>query len=392
VGSIAQVRRFTATRGWAIGLAATSLLAFLGGMALFFSNTFHLPWTGPTRFILTGFVGPLAASLSAVVLSRLVGSLPARKALFVAVAAVPAWALTATTAASWFVRFDEADMNQGFSWFGSSMLLFMIPGWIAGTACLAVALYSLLPSRRSRLIRILQAVVLAAPMALIVGALVVMPPMVATLGAAVLLVVALRQGMPAASRDVVPSRVIYRRVVAPNRRVVGGAALALLMIGLACAVFAVTGSTWAPMVTDSTHAMNLGLAYGAFASIPLLVLAGRVLAPRLGPITPWAVLLGCAAMGIQGSAQLLGAGHTLQWNGILVAATLMGFAIALPLGRWVAGGRFVRLTVVALIGLAASVVGLPLVMMSAFLAPVGSAALLAWAYWPGQVRQPRLSS
>jgi hypothetical protein len=47
--------------------------------------------------------------------------------------------------------------------------------------------------------------------------------------------------------------------------------------------------------------------------------------------------------------------------------------------------------VVALIGLAASVVGLPLVMMSAFLAPVGSAALLVWAYWPGQARQPRLT-
>ncbi|WP_238703358.1 hypothetical protein [Arthrobacter sp. TS-15] len=138
--------------------------------------------------------------------------------------------------------------------------------------------------------------------------------------------------------------------------------------------------------------MNLGLAYGAFASIPLLVLAGRVLAPRLGPTTPWSVLLGCASMVVQGCAQLLGAGHTLQWNGILIAATLMGFAIALPLGGFVAGGRLTRVTVVAMMGLAASAVGLPLVMMSAFLAPLGSAVLLVRALMAGSVRQPRLSS
>ncbi|WP_243753244.1 hypothetical protein [Paenarthrobacter sp. MSM-2-10-13] len=375
-----------------MGLAATSLLAFLGGMALFFSNTFHLPWTGPARFILTGLVGPLTASLSAVVLLRLASRVPAAGARFVALAAVPAWALAATAAASWAVRFDEADANQGYSWFGSSTLLFMISGWITGTACVAVALYSLLASRRSHPVRLLQAVVLAAPLALILGAIMLMPPMVGTLGAMVLLVVALRQDMPAASRDVVPPRVVPREVVAPSRRVVGGSALGLLVVGLACAVFAVTGSTWAPIATDSTHAMNLGLAYGAFASIPLLVLAGRVLAPRLGPTTPWSVLLGCASMVVQGCAQLLGAGHTLQWNGILIAATLMGFAIALPLGGLVAGGRLTRITVVAMMGLAASVVGLPLVMMSAFLAPIGSAVLLVWALLAGSVRQPRLNS
>ncbi|PRB44979.1 hypothetical protein CQ020_01885 [Arthrobacter sp. MYb23] len=398
VGSFAQARRFTATsrfkatRGWAVGLAATSLLAFLGGMALFFSNTFHLPWTGPARIILTGFVGPLAASLSAVVLLRLAKRVPAGHALFVAVTAVPAWALAATTAASWSVRFDEADMNQGFSWFGSSMLLFMIPGWMAGTACLAVPLYSLLASRRSLPIRVTQAVLLALPMSLMLGALMVMPPMAGTLGAMVLLIVALRQGMPAVRPSVGSSRVVPRQVVAPNLRIVGGAALALLVVGLACAVFAVTGSSWAPMVTDSTHAMNLGLAYGAFASIPLLLLAGRALAARLGPTMPWPVLLGCSAMGVQGFAQLLGAGHVLQWNGILIAATLMGFAIALPLGRWVAGGRFTRIAVVALMGLAASVLGLPLVMMSTFLAPIGSAVLLVWAWKAGNAGQPRLSS
>ena len=57
-----------------------------------------------------------------------------------------------------------------------------------------------------------------------------------------------------------------------------------------------------------------------------------------------------------------------------------------------AGGRLSRVTVVAMMGLAASAVGLPLVMMSAFLAPIGSAVLLVRALMAGSVRQPRLSS
>ncbi|UKA48980.1 hypothetical protein LFT48_16265 [Arthrobacter sp. FW305-123] len=374
-----------------MGLAATSLLAFLGGLALFFSGNFHLPWTGPARLILTGFVGPLAASVSGVVLLRLAGRLPTRTALIVAVSAVPAWALAVTAAASWSVRFDEADMNQGFSWFGSATLLFMIPGWIAGTTCLAVLLYSLLASPASHPVRILQAVLLAAPMAFALGMLMVMPPMAGTLGAGVLLVAALRQGQwatpPADPRQRPP-----RQALVPNPRSVGGVALALLLVGLACAAFALTGSNWTPLAADSTHAMGLGLAYGAFAGIPLLILAGRVLAPRLGPSTPWIVLLGCAALCTQGFAQLFGAGHAFQWNTILIAATLMGFAVALPLGRLLAGGRLARILVVVLLGLAASVVGLPVMMMSAFLAPIGSAVLLFWSWKAGNARQPGLSS
>lgn len=388
MGSFAQVRRFSASRRWAVGCAAASLLGFLGAMVLSFSGTFSLPWTEPLLLILSRFVGPLAGTLSGVVLLRLAGRLTPRAALFTAVAAVPAWALALTAAASWSVGFDQADAGQRLSWFGSSSLLFMILGWVAGTVCLAVPLTALLASRRSLPIRIMQAVLLAAPAALILGALMMMPPMLGVLGAAVLLIAALRQGRPVPPPATTPSPSIPLTVVAPNRRGVGAAALALLVMGLACAVFAVTGSTWAPGVTNSTHAMNLGLAYGAFAAIPLLVLAGGVLAPRLGPTTPWAALLSSAAMAVEGFAQLLGAGHPSQWPATLVAALLMGFAIALPLGRLVIGGRFTRIAVVTLMGLAASTVGIPLVAMSAFLVLVGSALLLIWAWRSGNARQP----
>ncbi|WP_419200927.1 hypothetical protein [Paenarthrobacter nitroguajacolicus] len=377
-----------------MGFAAASLAAFLGAMVVLFSNVRYLPWTGPTHLILAGFVGPLAASFSGVVLLRRAGRLPAGVALFTAIGAVPAWALAFSAAASWSVRFDEADKGQGFSWFGSAFLPFMILGWVAGTVCIAVPLGSLLASRRSLAVRVLQAVLLAAPTALALGALMLMPPMAGTLGAVALFVLALQKERPVPSRAAEVTPVVPCQASAPNRSTVAGTALTLLLAGLACAVFAVTGSSWAPMVTNSTHAMNLGLAYGAFISIPLLVLAGLVLAQRLGPVMPWSVALGCAAMAAQGFAQLLGAGHPSQWPSTVVAATLIGFAIALPLGRLVVAGRFARIAVVALMGLAAATVGLPIVMMAAFLAPLGSAALLIWSWRAGRTRwlcQPNLS-
>ncbi|MCT9869134.1 hypothetical protein [Paenarthrobacter aurescens] len=388
MSSLAQARPFSAKPGWAVGCAAVSVAAFIGALALLFSNAYYLPWAGPTHLILSGFVGPLAATISAVVLLRRAGRLPARVALFTSAGAVPAWALAVTTAASWSVRFDEADTGQGFGWFGSSMLVFMILGWIAGTVCLAVPFGSLLASQRSLPIRVLQAVLLAAPTALILGALMLMPPMVGALGSVVLLIVALRQEGPAPSQAT--AVVAGGPAVQLKLRTVAVAAFALLIVGLACAAFALTGSSWAPAVTDATHAMNLGLAFGAFAGIPVLMLAGRVLASRLGTTTPWAILLGCAGLATEGAAQLLGAGHPSQWPVVVAAAALMGFAIALPFGRLVAGGVYARIGVIMVVGLAASSVGLPLVAVSAFLAPLGSGILLVWAWRSGRAeRQPR---
>lgn len=77
MGSFVKASRFTPSKTWAVGFAATSLLAFLGALGLFLTDVYHLPWTGPTRFTLMGFIGPLAASLSVVVLLRVGGRLPA---------------------------------------------------------------------------------------------------------------------------------------------------------------------------------------------------------------------------------------------------------------------------------------------------------------------------
>lgn len=384
---------------WAVGFAATALMAFIAAAALLLSNAILLPGAGVVRLLLAVFIGPLAAALSAVVLLYRAGRLSAPAALFTAAVAVPACVLAALAAASWTVGFEEADAGPGRSWFGSATLLFLIPAWMAGTGCLVPAVGSALNNRRSLATRLVQSTLLAAPLALILGASMLMAPMIWTLGAIVLLVVALREGgadPPASPHGVVRAEMqsspLSLTAAWTRRRNVaaGAAALVTLIVGLCCAVFALTGSNWAPGVTDSTHAMNLGLAAGALATIPAAVAAGVVLHARFGSVMPWSPLLCCAGLVVAAAAQFLGAGHPAQWPLTLAAATLMGFAVALPFGRLVRGGRALRSGVTALFGLAASIVGLSLVTMAAFIAPPAAAVLFIWSMrrlW-GQGQQP----
>jgi hypothetical protein len=377
-----------ATRRWAAGFAATALMAFLGATGLLAGNATMLPGAGFIRLLLAVFIGPLALALSAVVLLHRAGRLSAPAALFTAASALPACGFAALAAASWSAGFEEADAGAGRSWFGSATLLFLILAWIAGTISLLAPVASVLGTRSSGPLRLVRSAVLAAPLSLILGALMLAAPaqIVGTLGAAVLLVVALRLASakyPAAPRGTVrvatrPSP--PRRTAASTRRTdaaAGAAALVTLIVGLGCAVFALTGSTWAPMVTDSTHAMNLGLAAGALAAIPATIAAGIVLTPRCGSVMRWSALICCASLLVAAAAQLLGAGHPGQWPLVLAAATLLGFAVALPFGRLIPGGRPLRIGTTAAFGLAGSIIGLNLVTMAAFIAPCAAAALFA---------------
>ena len=126
-----------------------------------------------------------------------------------AASAIPACGFAALTAASWSVGFEEADAGFGRSWFGSSTLFFLILAWIAGTICLVAPVEPMLSKRRALPIRLVQSTALAAPLALVLGALTLMAPLIGTLGAVVLLVVALRQwrelAIRGARRDARPS-------------------------------------------------------------------------------------------------------------------------------------------------------------------------------------------
>lgn len=377
-----------ATPGWAAGFAGAALIAFLGARALLLSNAGMLPGAGGVRLLLAVYIGPFAFALAAVVLLHQAGRLSAPAALSTAAGALPAFGFGALTAASWAVAFEEADAGAGRSWFGSSTLVFLILAWSAGTIALIAPVSSMLGKRRSLPLRLVQSIFLAAPVALILGALTLMAPMLGTLGAAVQLVVALRfrsstkraaamhQAVPAAAQPSPPTGAAFL-----NRwrgAAAYAAALVTLIVGLGCAVFALTGSNWAPMIIDSTHAMNLGLAGGALAAIPVSLAAGMVLTPRFGSVMRWSAILCCVSLTVVAIAQLLGAGHPTQWPLILVAATLMGFALALPFERLVPGARLLRIIVTAVLGLAGAIIGLNLVMMAAFIAPLAAAALLVW--------------
>lgn len=130
------------------------------------------------------------------------------------------------------------------------------------------------------------------------------------------------------------------------------AALLSFVLGLGCAAFALTASLWAPGVADSTHAMNLGLAAGALAAMPVVIALGMVLRPRFGTSMRWSTLLLCAGLAMEFAAQMAGAGHSLQWPLTLLAATLAGFSLAVPIARFVSAKAPARIAVAMALGLA----------------------------------------
>lgn len=351
-----------ATDRWAVATAATSLLAFAGTTWILFSNAIMLPGASLIHVIFSAFIGPLALTISAVILLHRAGKVSSPAALFTSAGAVPAFGFTALTAASWYIGFDEADAGRDLSWFGSSTLPFLILAWITGTICLLASFSSFLGTQRSRPIRLVQSTALSAISALVLGVvLLLMGAMIGILGAAALLVLALRSSrssVQVAPRDVVAGEARFsppKPIAALSRRTVATVAVAALVslsVGLGCAVFALTGSSWSQAVTDSTHAMNLGLATGALAAIPMVIAAGMVFTPRYGVLMRWSVLICCASLLVEATAQFLGVDHSLQWPLTGVAAGLLGFAIALPFGRIFSGRLSLRIGGITALGLA----------------------------------------
>ncbi len=390
-----------ATYPWAAIAAATALVAFVAASWIMLSNAITLPVAELVRLLLAVFIGPFAVTIAAVVLLHRAGKLSAPAALFTASFALPACGFAALTAASWSVGFDEADGGLGLSWFGSSTLLFLVLAWTTGTMCLLAPACLVLNSRRPAPLRLLLSAAIAAIAALILGTVVLMGQMLSILGAAVVLVLALRssRAQPPAVRVDTPRAVVPpvpQEAVAltPEKvTVAGAAALASLVVGLGCAVFALTGSTWSSSVTDSTRAMNLGLAAGALAAIPTAIATGMVLALRHGAVMRWSGFLCGVGLVVEAVAQFLGVGHPSQWPLTLAAAALMGFAIALPFGRLIPGRSSLRMGMTAVLGLAGSSIGLMVVTMAALIALPAAAALVIWSLAqfskPGQLSRPQ---
>ncbi|MCC3270851.1 hypothetical protein MUG94_01280 [Arthrobacter gengyunqii] len=401
-----------ATYKWAAGCAAVSLAAFLLAAGILLTGALYWPGADIVRILASLFLGPLALTGSLVVLSHRSGRLSAPEALFTVAAAVPAWGLAATAAVSWSAGFTAADAGVPLSWFEAAALPLLALAVVAGAAALLPTVNSLWSPRRSLAYRSAQSLLLAAPAALALLVLFLVAYLLAPLAAAGLLFVALKEGSaerslagypsknpadphprgpwPTGRRpaDARPAEPVTRFPTSRSSRtavvvIAGGT----LIFGLLCIVFAVSGSTWSDLATDSTAAMNLGLAAGALNAVVLTAAVGMVLLPRVGGVLHWTVLLVSGGLLSEAAAQFAGVGHPWQWPLTLIGGILLGFGFVLPLAQLVPGPPLLRLSAALGGGLAAAFIGVIVVSGAGFIAPLVSAALLVWCFWP-QDRQP----
>ena len=406
-----------ATYKWAAGCAAVSLAAFLLAAGILLTGALYWPGADIVRILASLFLGPLALTVSLVVLSHRSGRLSAPEALFTVAAAVPAWGLAATAAVSWSAGFTAADAGVPLSWFEAAALPLLALAVVAGAAALLPAVNSLWSPRRSLAYRSAQSLLLAAPAALGLLVLFLVAYLLAPLAAAGLLFAALKEGSAERSPAGYPSqnpadphprgprptdkrpadaRPVYTRPAEPvtrfptsrsSRTAVAVMAGGTLILGLLCIVFAVSGSTWSDLAADSTAAMNLGLAAGALNAVVLTAAVGMVLLPRVGGVIRWTVLLVSGGLLSEAAAQFAGVGHPWQWPLTLIGGILLGFGFVLPLAQLVPGPPLLRLSAALGGGLAAAFIGVIVVSGAGFIAPLVSAALLVWCFWP-QARQP----
>ncbi|MET4060323.1 hypothetical protein ABIB35_001868 [Arthrobacter sp. UYP6] len=387
-----------ATPLWAAVCAAVALAAFLVPLAILLTDALYWPGAESVRSAASMFIGPLGLSLAVVVLCHQSGRLSAPEALFTAVASIPAWGLAAATAASWSAGFEAADAGTDPGWFGAATLPLLAAAWVAGTTAFLPLMSFPGSLQRSRYVRGVQSVLLASPAALVLGIVFLVAVPLAPLAAAALLFVSLRaatlgrsapehradgtppDGPPPAFR---PER-LGQQETSPRRLRPAVAAIgaATLVLGLLCAGFALTGSTWSDLAEDSTAAMNLGLAAGALNAVPLTVALGMVLRPWFGGVIRWTVLLVSGGLLFEAAAQFAGVGHPWQWPLTLLGGLLLGFGLALPLARLIPGCPLLRVSVTLGTGLALAFIGVIAVAAAGFIAPLVSAALLFWCFLP----------
>lgn len=385
------------TQRWAVMCSAMSLAAFVVAAAILFSDALTFPGASTVRTVLAVFIGPLALAFAAIVLLLRKGQLTAPASMWAAVLAAPAFALTALASESWALGFQESDAGDGRSWFGSATLVFIPLAWLAGSLALLAPVSTLVSRELPLPARRLVAVIVSALLSVVVGVMVIAGQMFGGLAAAAVLVasaLAGRRSVPAARPVSRPAALPSAERSRPQARPdainrsgyakIGAAALFSLVPGIGSAAFALTGSAWAGIawvdgIRDSTHAMGFGLAAGALVAIPAVAAFGVVMRQRFGPALGWSAVLVCTGLVVVAAAQFLGNGHRLQWPLILAAAVLVGFALAVPLGRIMSAKPALRLAATGGLGLAGSLIGVYFVMAAAFIVPLGAVVLLVWS-------------
>lgn len=352
---------------WAAGAAL--LMCLVPMIVLLSGVVVDSPWADAAR-ITVQFLGALLVSVAAGALLVRAGVIRAEPAVFALAAAVPAWLLGALTAASWSVGFDEADAGAARSWFGSATGAFLISAWVVGAAALMPPAFAMLSAGRSRIARITSSAVLSSTCALALGITAATPVGLVVGAAAVLIFASLQLRGPASAR---PSR--KREVSAvltpTKRRTIAASTAAAAVLGLGCAVYALTGSLWAPAIGDATEAMRAGILAGALVAVVTVVAGAAALFPRRGRVVLGPAIALVAALLALASSYVLHEDNPLSWPLHLAAGVLTGLAVALLFAPVLPRAPWLRILLIAAISLAATVsFGLMVITAAVFLAPV----------------------
>ena len=359
-----------------VGLVPVMVLSGVGGFTS----------VAQTVSVTSQFLGALMTTLAAGALLLRAGVIRAETALAAGIAAVPAWVLAGLAAASWSVGFDEADAGTAPSWFGQAAGVIFLAALTAGVAALLPLVSSILRTVQPPLLRTVLFVLIAVPGAVALGISAVVPAGI-VLGAAAVLIAASFQGRGRVIRSEPVNRTSAVLPPARRRRLATVTATTALL-GAACVLFALTGSSLAPAVGDSTQAMRIGLLAGALIAIVTTGAAAWALFPRVGR----AVLLPAAALIMAllalAASYLADPNSPAGWPLLLTAAALTGIAGGLSLSPVLPGSSKLRVMLIAAISVAtAASVGLMVITTAAFSAPIVSAVLTFLL-----LRQPRQSS
>lgn len=343
--------------------------------------------------ILTGTVGPILLTLSAVALARYHGLVSELRALVIVVFVSCAHPLATLAQISWAVGFDAANRDVALTGFATSWPWFFVVAWTFGAVGAALFVEALLrkasaPRWVSAGLALLCGIVLTP----VVG-LTLVAPYSTAIGAAGLTLLALVPTRSVRATAQTPAEtVVVAPVAVPGASTARSRILARLFawtstvagsIGIA---FALTGSTWTATGPDATATMAQGITIALASALPLIAAVGLVVVARRraralhtwGPLLLLALSLGAMALAYTGAP---------DWNrmlpGFAAASVLGGTAIAWWVAARLRSRGGVRLAVSGIIGLGYAAIGGILVLpLLAFALPVLAALFSIWGVQP----------
>lgn len=353
----------------AIWFSALGMVAALAGMVLLFTGT-----PGRAIVAILGAASTPLITLAVCAILRQAHLLSQVSAVAVGIVGSLAWLLSFCAALSWSIGFDQADAGIPLSPFAAAFVWLFLAAWLVGGA----AVFLLVAGLGGNLPRWVQATVG------ILGALVLPPtlgvsasnPLMPAVIALFVLVIAAFRSVPATLRPLEPLERGAASV--PLRRAVAVCAALTTLGTLAAIAFALAGHNWVSGI-DGTRAMQLGIAAGLVALIPLVLALGAAEGIRIRQ-RRWmiwgATLLFAASMLTTAVRSFAGLGNDGSPNGI--PSAICGVAMALLVFALLRFGPPLRTTIAVASGALATAIGWLVLLLLPWLGPIAGIAFAIW--------------